>query len=302
MWSSMPDERLPLAVALAAANPWLERRVLTYAHQCGAWEAPSSTLFALRRALELGVTGIELDVHATADRHLVVCHDGTVDRTTNSHGPIHSMTLAEVRTLDNAYWFVPGGDETQGLEPGSYPYRMLGQRRIRSSPRSPRCSTSSTTTLDVARQSRHQADRSERRALRRAPGRELSGRRGTDRVIVASFLDIATDSFAKYAPTSPSRRERSPPPFSGGAVHEGEAPPPSDHVALQVPASQGDLVVVDELLVRAADEYGMAVHVWTINDEAEMARLLDLGVDGLISDLPTPLVALVAARGLAHQP
>ena len=56
---------------------------------------------------------------------------------------------------------------------------------------------------------------------------------------------------------------------------------------------------MDELLVGAAHEHGMAVHVWTINDEPEMARLLDLGVDGMISDLPTPLVALVAARGLA---
>ena len=72
------------------------------------------------------------------------------------------------------------------------------------------------------------------------------------------------------------------------------------HVALQVPATRGDLVVVDELLVSAAHEHGMAVHVWTINDEDEMARLLDLGVDGIISDLPTPLVSLVTARGLAY--
>ena len=70
--------------------------------------------------------------------------------------------------------------------------------------------------------------------------------------------------------------------------------------ALQVPAVQGELVVVDDLLVSAAHEHGMALHVWTINDEREMARLLDLGVDGVISDLPTPLVALVKERGLAY--
>ena len=55
-------------------------------------------------------------------------------------------------------------------------------------------------------------------------------------------------------------------------------------------------------LIHAAHERGMAVHVWTINDEIEMARLLDLGVDGIISDLPTPLVGLVEARGLAYRP
>ena len=70
---------------------------------------------------------------------------------------------------------------------------------------------------------------------------------------------------------------------------------------MQVPAAHGDLVVVDELFVRAAHEAGLAVHVWTVNDEAEMARILDLGVDGVISDLPTPLVALVAGRGLAYR-
>jgi glycerophosphoryl diester phosphodiesterase len=303
MWSSMPDERLPLAVAPAALNPWLGRRVLTYAHQCGAWEAPSSTLFALRRALELGVTGIELDVHATADRHLVVCHDSTVDRTTNSHGPIHSMTLADVRALDNAYWFVPGGDETQGLEPGSYPYRGRA-------PASAEFGVATLTeVLDVLDDHPHVAVNLDIKQT--APSvepyedllaRELSGRRGTDRVIVASFLDIATDSFAKYAPDIAISAGTLATAMFWRAVHEGEAPPPSAHVALQVPATQGELVVVDELLVNAAHERGMAVHVWTINDEAEMARLLDLGVDGLISDLPTPLVALVATRGLAYQP
>jgi glycerophosphoryl diester phosphodiesterase len=72
-------------------------------------------------------------------------------------------------------------------------------------------------------------------------------------------------------------------------------------VALQVPATQGDLVVVDDVLVAAAHDHATAVHVWTINDEPEMARLLDLGVDGIISDRPTPLVAMVAARGLAYR-
>ena len=69
-------------------NPWLDRRVIAYAHQGGAKEAPSSTLYAIRRALEHGATGIELDVHATLDGELVVCHDPTLDRTTDSTGEI----------------------------------------------------------------------------------------------------------------------------------------------------------------------------------------------------------------------
>ena len=67
-------------------NPWLERRVLAYAHQGGAKEAPSSTLYALRQAVANGADALELDVHRTSDGHLVVCHDATVDRMGEENG------------------------------------------------------------------------------------------------------------------------------------------------------------------------------------------------------------------------
>src|SRR5437588_8832843 len=89
-------------------NPWLQRRVLNYAHQGGAREAPSSTLFAIRRAIAHGADAVELDVHATADGEVVVCHDPTVDRTTQTTGRIADLTLEQIRSLDNAYWWVPG--------------------------------------------------------------------------------------------------------------------------------------------------------------------------------------------------
>src|SRR6202167_1808582 len=94
--------------------PWLSRRVINYGHQGGAWGGTSSTLHAFASALDAGATAIELDVHATADGRLVVCHDPTVDRTSDGHGPIAAHTLAEIRLLDNAYWFVPGEDAVRG--------------------------------------------------------------------------------------------------------------------------------------------------------------------------------------------
>ena len=82
---------------MGKGSAWLERRVIAYAHQGGAWESPSSTLHAIRHAVEAGATGVELDVHATADGELVVCHDATVDRTTPQTGAIASFTLAQLR-------------------------------------------------------------------------------------------------------------------------------------------------------------------------------------------------------------
>jgi len=83
------------------------------------------------------------------------------------------------------------------------------------------------------------------------------------------------------------------------AVQAGQAMPDLPAVAFQVPERQGDLVVVDERFVAAAHEAGKAVHVWTVNDVESMERLLDLGVDGIISDVPTTLCGVLAARGVA---
>src|SRR5580693_2164689 len=116
---------MPAPADALRPSRWLERRVIAYAHQGGAWEAPSSTLHAIASALGAGATAIELDVHATADGRLVVGHDPTVDRTTNATGQIADLPWEVVRTLDNAYWWAPGADVTPGLEPDQYPYRGL---------------------------------------------------------------------------------------------------------------------------------------------------------------------------------
>ncbi|HTZ07480.1 MAG TPA: glycerophosphodiester phosphodiesterase family protein, partial [Acidimicrobiales bacterium] len=128
----------------------------------------------------------------------------------------------------------------------------------------------------------------------------LLGHRYRERIIVASFLDIATDAFARSAPDIATSAGTLAVAAFWRAVHQDEPVPDLGHAALQVPARQGDVVVVEERFVAAAHRAGMAVHVWTVNDEEEMERLLDLEVDGIISDLPTPLVARVAARGLAY--
>ncbi len=281
---------------MSERTPWLERRVIAYAHQGGAWESPSSTVHALEHALGAGATGIELDVHATADGELVVCHDATVDRTTAGTGAIASFTLEELRQMDFSYWWMPGADVTPGHPPADYPFRG----------RAPGDRSFGIATL--------------REVLERFPGvvlnldikltapvvapyeealaRLLAEYGRSDDVIVASFLDPATDAFRKYAPSVPTSAGTIATAEAWRAVQAGEAMPDIAAVAYQVPERQGDLVVVDERFVAAAHESGKAVHVWTVNDTESMERLADLGVDGIISDLPTTLCGVLASRGV----
>jgi glycerophosphoryl diester phosphodiesterase len=278
---------------------WLERRVIAYAHQGGAWESPSSTVHAITHALANGANAIELDVHMTADGELVVCHDATVDRTTPASGTIASFTLDELRRLDFSYWFIPGADVSPGHPADEYPYRGRA-------PEDPDFAIATLRqvldnfpgvilNLDIKQTAPLVP------AYEEALARLLAEFGRTDDVIVASFLDPATDAFRTFAPHVPTSAGTMATAEFWRAVHAGEKPPDTPAVAYQVPERQGDLVVVDEAFVEAAHKGGKAVHVWTINDPEAMERLVDLGVDGIISDLPTTLRGVLAAKGAAWE-
>jgi glycerophosphoryl diester phosphodiesterase len=284
----------------ALSAPWLDRRIIAYAHQGGAWEAPSSTLHAIDNALAAGATAIELDVHATADHRLVVCHDPAVDRTTNGTGEIASMTLADIRTLDNSYWWVPGSDVDHDQPSDAYPFRGRA-------PDDPDFGIATLEevlerfpgvilNLDIKRTAPTVTPYEEALAamLRRF------GRR--DDVIVASFLDAATDAFSAYAPEIPTSAGTQSVAAFYQAVVAGEAPLALRHVALQVPRRVGELEIVNEALIEAAHRASMAVHVWTIDVEQDMRELVDLGVDGIISDLPTALDTMLRQNNVKWLP
>jgi glycerophosphoryl diester phosphodiesterase len=271
--------------------------VLAYAHQGGAWECPSSTLFTIAHAVAAGATGIELDVHATSDGELVVCHDATVDRTTAATGNIADFSLADLRQLDFSYWFVPGADVTPDRPEADYPYRGRA-------PADPRFGIASlrevleefpgvVLNLDIKQTAPVVAPYEESLATLLAE----FGR--TDDVIVASFLDAATDAFRAFAPNVPTSAGTSATAEFWRAVQQGGPVPDSPAVAFQVPERMGDLVVVDEVFVEAAHRSGKAVHVWTVNDTTAMERLLEIGVDGIISDVPTSLVGVLKGRAAA---
>jgi glycerophosphoryl diester phosphodiesterase len=270
---------------------------VAFAHQGGSYEAPSSTLFAIGQALENGASAIELDVHATKDRRVVVCHDETVDRTTNHHGAIADFTLEELRHMDNAYWWIAGETVTHGRDDDEYvlrgraPHdRRLGivtlEEVVNAFP-------GVLLNLDIKQTSPDVP------AYEEVLARELSRLERNDSVIVASFHDSAIQSFRSFAPdvaTSAATNEMVA--FYVSMFDDGPTLVP-DVVAFQVPSKFGDVDVVTEQFVSAAHDVDVAVHVWTINDVDEMNRLLDLGVDGIVSDRPTLLGELLEQRGSA---
>jgi glycerophosphoryl diester phosphodiesterase len=245
------------------------------------------------QALAAGADALELDVHATADGHLVVCHDETVDRTTNASGAIAAMTLAQLKQLDNAYWFVPGEVVAPGRAEGDYVHRG----------KAPAEPAFAIATLDEVleafpgvylnldiKQTAPVVEPYEQRLadLLRAHGRG-------DDVIVASFWDVATDAFSEIAPEIPISAGTLATAAFWEAVQKGEPAPLTRHVALQVPPSFQEHTIVDARFVERAHDHGLAVHVWTIDDPDEAAALVALGVDAIISDRPSLIASITAA-------
>jgi glycerophosphoryl diester phosphodiesterase len=292
-----------------AANPWLERRVLNIAHQGGEIEAPSNTLFAFKTAVEKGADVLELDVHATLDRELVVIHDATVNRTTDGEGRIDQMTLEEIKSLDAAFWFVPGCGTCHGHPAEDYKYRgfATGQRQMpaslasdfeRNDFRVPTLREVLTTFPEMLINIEIKATAPETRPYEEELAALLQEFGRTTDTIVVSFLDHAVERFKLYAPevsTATGTGETA----AFWASSQGDLPgtPNPRYDALQVPIEFNGLQVVNEDFVTDAHANGFAVHVWTINDKATMKWLIEIGVDGIMTDRPTLLEKVLKQTG-----
>lgn len=298
-----------LTPATAAANPWLERRDLNIAHQGGEIEAPSNTMFALKTARAKGSDVLEIDVHMTQDGEIVVIHDATVDRTTDGTGQVDELTLAEVRALDAAHWFVPGCGTCHGKASSAYAYRgyATGDRKLPSKLRRAglRASDFRIPTLrEVLETFPRELINIEIKATAPATApyeRELAALlaeydRGEDTIVV-SFTDNATEAFKLFAPgISTAVGTGQAALFWGSAQGPLPGAPNPRHQALQVPIELNGLTVVTPEFVERAHANGLAVHVWTINERADMEWLLEIGVDGVMTDRPALLEQVLAER------
>lgn len=249
---------------------------LVIAHQGGDGLWPSNTLYAFERALELGADVLELDVHRTRDGAFVVIHDATVDRTTDGEGAVRELTLAQVAALDAGYGWSPDG--------ARYPYRGMGLRvpTLREV-----FAAFPGVPVNVEIKPDDPIVASELCALLRREGRTAS-------VMVGSFHDRAMAVFRETCPevaTSAASDD-----VRGFFVLQTMLLPglyTPRNEAFQVPVREGGLTIVTPRFVRSAHERNVDVHVWTIDDPSEMRRLLDLGVDGIITDRPDRLLRVL---------
>jgi glycerophosphoryl diester phosphodiesterase len=219
---------------------------------------------AFRKAVAMGATFIETDLHLSRDARFVAIHDETVDRTTNGHGSVHELTRAELLRLDAGSWF--GGD-------------FVGER---------------IPTLEEILQFAKQHDVDFYLELK--PGGSWGGEHALigalresgeiARMVVISFDASILAGVRKIEPT-----------LMTGLLHDGTLVEPLDK-ALEVGARQivvrGDLV--SPWMLKEARRHDLQVVCWTINHPAHMRSLMEAGVDGIMSDYPDRLIELAKSR------
>lgn len=247
-------------------------------HKGSAATAPEETLPSFREAVKLHVDFLDLDLRMTKDNHFVLLHNDTVDATTNGHGAIESMTLAQVKQLDAGYWYTNDGGKT-------YPFRGKGIHMV---------------TLDEFLQTFPQQQINiEMKNHAPLAGQELAkviaANHAEGRVVVGSFWDPPLDAFRAQLPQVRSMITQSEVLHAFIMAHLGlEAFWHTDGSFGEIPETRGPLRVVTPGFVDFLHEHGVTVIVWTVDDEPAMKRLMHMGIDGIISDNPGLLLQATA--------
>jgi glycerophosphoryl diester phosphodiesterase len=258
-------------------HPVLQGGPLLIAHRGGAGLMPENTLAAFRDAADRWQADmIEMDVRASADGRCVVIHDETVDRTTNGQGRVADLTLGELQQLDAGYHFTRDGGRT-------YPMRGQGAR---------------IPTIDEvlsALPAMRLTVESKSAAAQAPLFRAIAAHNATARVVAAGERNAFRTSFHTYpGPKSASLEEAMPFFVMHRFFLAGFASVPAD-VVQTCEVYRGKRILTPRL-VRDFHRRGVLVHVWTVNEIADMERLLDWGVDGLVTDRPDRLAELLHRR------
>ncbi len=237
------------------------------AHRGASGHAPENTLAAFRRAVELGAAFIETDLQISRDAHIVIIHDDRLDRTTTGRGPVREHTLAELRELDAGSWYDPrfAGERIPTLE------EVLEFSR----------QSDVVFYLEIKPGAPWGVEEAVVGALRSAGE--------TTRAVVLSFDTATLATVRRLEPT-----------LMTGYLYDRRQPDAVQR-ALELGARQlaprGDLVTPE--LVAEARRSDLQVVTWTINRPEHMRALAAAGVDGIMTDYPDRLIAVLRESGSA---
>jgi len=233
--------------------------MLVIAHRGASGHAPENTLAAFRRAVALGASFIETDLHLSRDAHFVAIHDDTVNRTTNGQGKVHDLTLVDLRRLDAGSWF---GSEFSGERIPTLEEILEFSKK-----------NDVVFYLELKPAGAWGGEHALVGALRESG--EIA------RTIVISFDAGIIAALRKIEPT-----------LMTGLLFDGQTDQPLER-AVEVGARQlavrGDLVT--PALIAAAHKRDLQIVCWTVNQPAHMRMLIEAGADGIMSDYPDRLVA-----------
>ncbi len=266
----------------APTHPWFaarpgEHTPLVFAHQGGGGIRPENTMEALRHAAEIGVDVLDSDMHLTKDGVLVLMHDETVDRTTNGHGAVADLTLAEIKALDAGYSFTTDGGQT-------FPYRGKGltvptveevfqafpQMRVGLEIKDSPAGTPEAFCALVRRYNMG------------------------DKVLVSSFGSDSMNSFRRACPevaTSATQNEVLVFYILSRLYLERVLTPAYN--SFQVPEVSSSIRILTPRFLDAAGNRNLPVQPWTIDEVEDMRRILAMNVQAINSNYPDRLLALL---------
>ncbi|MPZ87675.1 MAG: glycerophosphodiester phosphodiesterase [Nitriliruptorales bacterium] len=280
------------ALAVGAVAAWVTRTppvegvphfrardVNVIAHAGAQGYAPHNTLPAFRMAIQMGADTLEMDLQLTADDHVVVMHDGTVDRTTDGSGRVRDLTLEEIKRLDAGGWF-------EGAA-GDHPFEGQGVQV-------PALAEVFEAFPDTFMVIEMKTDSGPEIVEATAELIERAGRQ--DRVVVASFDTEYIEAFRERLPGVPTNLGESEVRrlymLHLAGLHRWFRPAGE---VVQVPEHADDRHVTSQRFLNAAKSLGLDVQVWTVNEVGDLQRLVDDGLDGLITDYPDRLRAILDA-------
>lgn len=246
---------------------------LIFAHRGGAKLAPENTLAAIDNGVALGSDGIEIDVQLSADGVPVVIHDQTLDRTTDRTGPVRDLKASELARVDAAFHFEIDG---------RHPFRGQGI----GVPVLDDVLAKHPDTRIIIEMKGGQPE------LARAVAASIRKANASERSCVGSFHQGSIDTIRAEHPgivTSASQEE------ARWMLHRSWVRwpwiKPRPYHAFQLPEFAGRMRVISRAFLRHVHREGHVVQVWVVNDAPDIRRLLDWGVDGIISDRPDIAIA-----------